>query len=73
MLHAEQMEKQQAAAKAKKQRMLEMEAEKKKNIPPTESEIEDKIKANFLQNRVLFKKFSLFNPFPWQSFFFLLK
>ncbi len=63
MLHAEQMEKQQAAAKAKKQRMLEMEAEKKKNIPPTESEIEDKIKANFLQNRVLFKKFSLFNFF----------
>lgn len=51
-IHEEQLEKMQAAAKAKKQRMLEMEAEKKKNIPPTESEIEDKIKANFLQNRV---------------------
>jgi len=50
-IHQEQIEKQLAAAKAKKQRMLDLEEERKKNVPPTESEIEDKIRSNFLQNR----------------------
>jgi len=47
----EQNEKQQAAAKAKKQRMLEIEAERKKNIPPTETQIEEKMKSDSLQSR----------------------
>jgi hypothetical protein len=47
----EQNEKQQAAAKAKKQRMLEIEAERRKNIPPSETEIEEKIKNETLQTR----------------------
>lgn len=48
----EQNEKQQAAAKAKKQRMLEIEAERKKNLPPTETEMEEKMKSDSLQSRV---------------------
>jgi len=47
----EQNEKQQAAAKAKKQRMLEIEAEKKKNVPANPSDIEDQIKSDTLQSR----------------------
>lgn len=48
----EQKEKQQAAAKAKKERMLQMEAEKKKYVPLTEGEQEDLMKANALKSRV---------------------
>jgi len=47
----EQNEKQMAAAKAKKQKMLEIEAERKKNIPPSDSEVEDQMKSNSLHSR----------------------
>jgi len=50
-IQEEQNEKQMAAAKAKKQRMLEIEAERKKNIPPSESEVEDRMKSTALQTR----------------------
>jgi len=48
----EQLEKQHAAARAKKQRMMEIEAEKKKTIPPTESEMEATFKNDSLKERV---------------------
>jgi len=47
----EQQEKLHAAARAKKQRMLEIEAEKKKTIPPTESEMETTFKNDSLKER----------------------
>lgn len=52
MILDEQKEKQQAAARAKKERMLQMEAEKKKYVPLTEGEQEDLMKANALKHRV---------------------
>ena len=55
----EQLEKQHAAAKAKKQRMMEIEAEKKKTMPPTESEMEATFKNDTLKERV--HKTSLLN------------
>ena len=48
----EQNERTLAAAKAKKQKMLEIEAEKKKSIPPSESEMEANMKNEALQTRV---------------------
>jgi len=47
----EQTEKQHAAAKAKKQRMLEMENEKRKNMPASEAEMETTMKNETLNNR----------------------
>jgi len=47
----EQNEKQVAAAKAKKQKMLEIEAERKKNLPPSETEMETTMKNETLQSR----------------------
>ena len=54
----EQKEKQQAAAKAKKDRMMQMEAEKKKYVPLSEGEQEDLMKANALKKRVFNSIFS---------------
>jgi len=47
----EQNERKLAAAKAKKQRMLEIEAEKKKSIPPSELEMEATMKNETLKGR----------------------
>jgi len=47
----EQNEKQMAAARAKRQRMIEIEAEKRKNIPVNQSDIEDQLRREALQNR----------------------
>jgi len=47
----EQNEKQHAAAKAKKQKMLEIEADRKKNLPPSEAEMEATMKNETLQSR----------------------
>lgn len=50
-IHEEQTEMQQAAAKARKQKMMEIEAERRKNIPPSEIELEKKMKADSLKDR----------------------
>jgi len=47
----EQNEKQQAAAKAKKARMMAIEAEKRKMVPPTDLELENQEKDDFLRER----------------------
>jgi len=49
----EQTEKQQSAAKAKKQKMMEIEAERRKNIPPTEGEMEATMKNESVQARAM--------------------
>jgi len=50
-LLVEQNEKQHAAAKAKKQKMMEIEAERRKNLPPSEAEMETTMKNQTLQSR----------------------
>lgn len=57
----EQTEKQQAAAKAKKQKMKEIEAERRLNMPPTEAEMEKTVANEALKARVgiFFKDFKL--------------
>jgi len=45
----EQNEKQQAAANAKRQKMMEIEAERRKNIPPSEAEMETAMKNEALK------------------------
>ena len=48
----EQHEKLMARAKARKQRMMELEAEKKKNLPMTEFELEDHLRKSAIIDRV---------------------
>lgn len=43
--HQEELERRQAAARARKQRMMELEAQRKKNAPPSQRELEKRRKA----------------------------
>jgi len=47
----EQNEKQMAAARAKRQRMIEIEAEKRKNIPVNQADVDEQLRREALQNR----------------------
>lgn len=52
-IQEEQNEQMMAHARAKKQKMQEMEADKKKNIQPTEGEIEEMNHAEMLRKKVI--------------------
>ena len=53
----EQRENQLAASKARKQKMMLLEMEKKKQVPPTETELEKQAEDDFIRTRVLFVYF----------------